>query len=488
MRFGTGDCERERSGTPKGNRTPVSAVRGRKLIQYEPPVDYIIYLISLNVVAYRIGVSSAISGGGKQRKRQRNLMAQRRSILSSRTSRSALPRSDKPEWEVIGPGLRLGYRAGRGSSGRGGSWLVASRDVAGKRIQSRLGKADDLLPADGKAVLDHEQAKAGARAWLKSLRAGAGASQALTVDMALDRYFEARAAEGMKSLDDAITRAALHVRPKLGSIRLADLTIGKLRSWRDGLVSAEKRRRTGRTSQKPNVVIVDLTDPEVIRRRRDTANRMLTILKAALNWAFHNHLVSDDTAWRLLKPYRSTTAARVRFLAAEEQRALLAAATGAVGDLVAAALVTGARFGELARLQVRDFDQDNLSVFIAESKSGKSRHVPLPPGGAALFKRLCEGRAPDAPLLRQDTGAAWKRATYQRAFKAAVEAAGLSDVTLHELRHTYASTMVRGGAPLMIVAQALGHSDTRMVEKHYAHLAPSYVAETIRRLAPDIAA
>ncbi|MDF3233418.1 MULTISPECIES: tyrosine-type recombinase/integrase [Mesorhizobium] len=47
-------------------------------------------------------------------------------------------------------------------------------------------------------------------------------------------------------------------------------------------------------------------------------------------------------------------------------------------------------------------------------------------------------------------------------------------MTLHELRHTYASTMVRNGAPLIIVAQALGRSDTRTVEKHYAHLAPSY--------------
>ncbi|ESW81605.1 hypothetical protein X772_22275 [Mesorhizobium sp. LSJC280B00] len=62
----------------------------------------------------------------------------------------------------------------------------------------------------------------------------------------------------------------------------------------------------------------------------------------------------------------------------------------------------------------------------------------------------------------------------------------MQSVTLHELRHTYASTVVRNGAPLIIVAQALGHSDTRMAEKHYAHLAPSYVADTIRRMAPYI--
>ncbi|WP_033839155.1 tyrosine-type recombinase/integrase [Mesorhizobium loti] len=61
-------------------------------------------------------------------------------------------------------------------------------------------------------------------------------------------------------------------------------------------------------------------------------------------------------------------------------------------------------------------------------------------------------------------------------------------VLLHEIRHTYASAMVRNGAPLIVVAEALVHSDIRMAEKHYAHLAPSYVADTIRRLAPNIQA
>jgi hypothetical protein len=40
------------------------------------------------------------------------------------------------------------------------------------------------------------------------------------------------------------------------------------------------------------------------------------------------------------------------------------------------------------------------------------------------------------------------------------------------------------GTPLMVVAKNLGHADTRMVEKHYGHLAPSYVADAIRAGAP----
>nr|WP_210344127.1 site-specific integrase [Nitratireductor aquibiodomus] len=399
-----------------------------------------------------------------------------------------MPLSDKPEWEVISPGVRLGYRRGRGSTGRGGSWLVASRDYSGKRVQAKLGLADDKLPHDGKSILSHEQAKDAARAWVKALRIGNETSPLLTVNEVLDLYFEARAAEGMKSVADAKSRAALHIRPKLGKIRVQELTVNKVRLWRDGLVSARKMRRSGRFAEKPNSVSVDLSDPDVVRRRRDTANRTLTILKAALNWAYHNQLISEDTAWRLVKPYRATTSARVRFLNADEQKALLKASTGAIGNLVAAALVTGARFGELARLRVADFDDANGSIFIAESKSGKSRHIPLPPGGVTLFRKLATDRPPEAPLLTQENGVEWRRATYHRDFKALLDKAHLEDVTLHELRHTYASTMVRGGAPLMVVAQALGHSDTRMVEKHYAHLAQSYVSDTIRRLAPDIAA
>lgn len=58
-------------------------------------------------------------------------------------------------------------------------------------------------------------------------------------------------------------------------------------------------------------------------------------------------------------------------------------------------------------------------------------------------------------------------------------------ITFHELRHAWASLSIMAGAPLMVVAQNLGHSDTRMVEKHYGHLAHSFVAETIRRTAPS---
>jgi integrase len=52
------------------------------------------------------------------------------------------------------------------------------------------------------------------------------------------------------------------------------------------------------------------------------------------------------------------------------------------------------------------------------------------------------------------------------------------------LRHTWASLAVMAGVPLLVVAENLGHVDTRMVEKHYGHMTKSYVADAIRAGAP----
>jgi integrase len=61
-------------------------------------------------------------------------------------------------------------------------------------------------------------------------------------------------------------------------------------------------------------------------------------------------------------------------------------------------------------------------------------------------------------------------------------------INFHGLRHTWASHAVMNGMPLMVVAKNLGHSDTRTVEKHYGHLAPSYISDAVRAHAPRFGA
>jgi hypothetical protein len=59
------------------------------------------------------------------------------------------------------------------------------------------------------------------------------------------------------------------------------------------------------------------------------------------------------------------------------------------------------------------------------------------------------------------------------------------EISFHVLGHTWASLAVMAGVPLMVVARNLGHTDTRMVEKHYGHLAPSYIVDAIRTSGPN---
>ena len=59
-------------------------------------------------------------------------------------------------------------------------------------------------------------------------------------------------------------------------------------------------------------------------------------------------------------------------------------------------------------------------------------------------------------------------------------------MSFHVLRHTHGSTLAMRGVPMGVIAEQLGHADTRMTEKYYAHLAPSYVADTIRAHFPTL--
>jgi integrase len=87
-------------------------------------------------------------------------------------------------------------------------------------------------------------------------------------------------------------------------------------------------------------------------------------------------------------------------------------------------------------------------------------------------------------LLKED-GSMWRKSHQLRPMNEACRRGKIDPpINFHALRHTWASLAAMNGVPLLIVAKNLGHSDTRMVEKHYGHLAPSYIADAIRAGAP----
>lgn len=391
--------------------------------------------------------------------------------IDTRSGRRALTPAREPAWRKLATGCYLGYRRHQD----GGSWIARWRGPDGRQHYQALGRADDSLPADGVAVLSFDHAQASARTWFQAAEArarlGRPSARYRVADCLADYLGWAEGRR--KSAATMRVAARAHILPALGEIDTADLTPAVLRRWHEELAARPPRHRR------------EADGAEAQRRRRLRANRHLTLLKAALNRAWRDGLITSRDAWMRVEPFPGVEANRVNFLTPDQARALIAACPPDLGLLVQLALVTGARYGELARFQVRDFHPASATLWVAEAKSGRPRRLILTEEAAALCTRLSSGRPPEAPLLTKADGSPWGRDHHIRRFRAAATAAGLIDgFTFHELRHTWASLAIMAGMALALVAQMLGHADTRMAERHYGHLAPDYMAAAVRASAP----
>jgi integrase len=405
--------------------------------------------------------------------------AVRNAKIDSRSARARLPARREPYWTVISAGCALGYRRGA----YGGTWVARLRDETGKQHYEALGAADDARDPDNLTVFSFPQAQALAQAFFeRRARELAGDMAPLigpfVVADAIDRYAEYYNRRGGKEPEKIASVAKNYILDELGSIPVAKLTKGRIEKWLQDIASSPARVRT--SAGKPQRFRSPAKTRDGQRQRQATANRVLTILKAALNHAYHEGLVAHDDAWRRVKAFRGVDTSRVQYLTDEECRRLVNACEPDFRKLVIAALMTGCRYGELIALNVDDFNADVGSIRIRYSKSGKPRHVVLADEGLAFFRQETAGRTSADLLFRKTNGRGWKRAEQQRPFLAACGVASLKSVRFHGLRHTYASRLVMNGAPLAVVAAQLGHADTRMVEKHYGHLTPSYIADTVR--------
>lgn len=414
--------------------------------------------------------------------------------MSTRAARERLPIRKEPHWRGIEAGVALGYRR----NSQGGAWLARVL-IEGRYKEGRLGRADDALPADGASVLTFGQAEAKAKAWAAlEIRVAAGHEAApskapakpYTVAEAIADYLADLEQRGSRSVATTRTKADAHIIPTLGSLPVGRLTRDKVRTWLGDMAKAPARSRGG----KPRTV--DAADPDTTRRRQASANRIFTILKAALNHARdEGRVTGPDDAWRAVKPFRGADAPKVRYLSDAEAMRLANACPPDFRNLVMAALHTGCRYGELAAMRAGDLDMQSGTVTIPRSKSGKARTVFLADEGRAFFKRLAMGKAGDALLFQRDAverqatrdapavlrRAAWGTSDQFRAMAAACKAAKIAPaVSFHVLRHTYATRLASNKVPLMAIAAQLGHADTRMTERHYAHAAPSFVADAVR--------
>ncbi len=408
----------------------------------------------------------------------------RDAVLETREARKRLKVQSEPHWRGIDTGLHLGYRR----RGNGGSWIARRFTEVGKYVKHKLGVADDFQDADGIKTLNYKQALKLAREWSESgIRIDAGVEEAsdgaYTVAEALRDYLAHYSVEG-KGIGVAKAIINAHILPALGAVRLDRLTTKKITDWAQGLAAAPARLRTGKTAKKRNVSELD-DDPDSIRRRRASANRVLTVLKAALNYAWRQGKVANDTPWRKVKPFKNASAPVVRYLTEAECVRLINTCPPDLRAMVQAALFTGCRYGELIILKAADFNPDAGTLAIRTSKSGKPRHVVLTDEAKKFFQAALINKERDALIFTHDNGTAWGKSHQHRPLQEACARVKIKPaISFHILRHTHGSLLAMKGVPMPVIAKQLGHADTRMTEKHYAHISPSYVADTIRQNFP----
>lgn len=381
--------------------------------------------------------------------------------LTNKTARLRLAPRPKPYFRKLAPKRSVGYIRIADAAGIwvGREWLGWGYTM------KQQGHADDLFRADGVDVLSYDQVTAK----LMDVKAKTAAAR-LTVADALERYF-ARLASKSKHAKEYQSAADKRIVPVLGRIRIDRLTKTEIENWLAGLVRKDR-------------------DDDAKRRSRDTANRHLTILKAALNEAFADEAnrITSDKAWRVVRPFQKVARPREADLEPAQVRLLIAKAAtfdAALARLLEASYLTGARMGELAGASVRDLDPANRTLRV-DGKTG-ARVVSLTAEAAGFLHGAAKAKHRDAPLLPNADGDRWQRsAGHQRKVKRAAALAKLpANVTLYTLRHAHVSRAIDAGMPLSLVAKNLGTS-LRMIEANYAKVLARTQSATIEKTAPKL--
>lgn len=403
--------------------------------------------------------------------------ASRDARLETRTSRLRLARG-KRFFAPVTDNLSLCYRR----TGDGyGTWSARIRDaVTGRESLAKLGAADDHADADGQAILTYRQAQERCREQFKAI---ATIGKPVTVSDAAKSYL-AWYREHRKAYQETEATVNAHILPAFGDRLVRDLRTPEIRAWLDriGTKAARKRTAIGRKQQFRDRPATD----EAKRARKSTANRVLTVLKAILNRAFEDELVSDNTPWRRVKPFENTDEPVVRFLTESESKRLINACRPDLRQMVKAALFTGARYSELASLTVANVNLDTSSVFIQPSKSGRGRHIPLSFAGLDFVKSAIAGKVGSDLVFVKGDGSRWAKNHHVRLLAEACRVAKVTPaIGFHEARHTYASLLAQAGADLLTISKLLGHADTRITSRHYAHLCDRTLSTAVNTLLPS---
>jgi integrase len=266
------------------------------------------------------------------------------------------------------------------------------------------------------------------------------------------------------------SRIEAHIVPTIGDIQARNLTAAYIRVMVEKVI-------TGATA-------VDEKVPGKPRARRivkggsGVAHRTLRMFRAILAHAVKMGLIAKNPAQHV---QGGSEAERERFLSPAEMRRLGAAldAVGAIGAswqgiaAIRLILATGLRRNEALALRWQEVDLERRRLVLEQTKTGRSVR-PLSRAAIAILsgirERSCNG------WVFPSTIGAGHIADLQGTWEKARTVAGLEDVHIHDLRHTFAASAAMSGASLLVVGRMLGHSTARSSER-YSHLSDDFLSD-----------
>ncbi|MFC4253188.1 tyrosine-type recombinase/integrase [Sinimarinibacterium flocculans] len=404
--------------------------------------------------------------------------------IETRKARLKLQERHDPHWRQVVPGLFIGYR--RANARSNGVWYSRKLE-AGRYRKKRVGQADDHIDADGKVTLTYTQAVDRVRevAAGKSVSAPRHYGDGVVLNDVIDAYLSARQTipggrqnRVMSEGNAKLTRQSWdRYGATIGQMPVTAIDTKTLQTWHAGIAKAPPTKRGKVMSFNPR-------EPQQLRGRKATANRVLTTVKAALRWAQVEGLLSDahPDYWARVKPFAIDEDPLPRMLEPDEVSRLLKSAAPELRELLTGAMMTGARYGDLCALKVGDFNVEGGVVRIQQGKTGKLLWQPLTPEGKKFFERISVGREQNEPMFRREDGRPWRKSEAARPMHEAAQTSKLQGVTFKAMRSTYGKLLLLATRDIELVAKALGHSDSRITRRHYAHLLPSEVARGIAKL------
>lgn len=340
-------------------------------------------------------------------------------------------------------------------------------------------EAEDLRMAADRGRDPIAERAAAARA------AAEAARRALTVEQLVEKWLvEGRRANPAKRESSWSTDARKlrrHIVPLIGEIPIQSLTKGDIENAQARIAAGDTKADVKTKSR----------GRAIVRGGRGVARSAVMSLSACLSWAIDQEFIGTNPALRVRKekPRR-----RERFLSEQEAGRFLDTITvmerekrlhSSFADMLRVLLLTGARKSEIQALHWSEVDlaRGNIVLPRERSKTGE-KVIPINAATAAI---LAEREPKEGFVFPSPYDAARPADGLQKAWERVRKRANLTDVRIHDLRHSFASFAVAGGAGLPLIAKALGHSQTVTTER-YAHLGDDPVRQLSERVSRRISA